>query len=555
MRSVSSGVPVEVEFAVQNYSPKAGFEIVAQGPTERSFIYKWGVRVRTIADPTACGWICLANQHCRSNETIHVLYGGKTSRVTKHLKNTHQITSSKPTLEDLRKRTRDEVVARIRAAAQTQESCERISLLLQTLLVVHNNLPFIMGEWEESQILRAVVTRDNFQAVINRRTITHSVIELYVSAKLALVRFIFDNRLRNVKSMTMVADFWTAKNPGTKFLGLRAYFITEEFELVSVLLGTRHFQPLYGERDSGIRGPFKRWIIQILSDFGLTISDFFGSTTDGGSDVQHMMNTNLKLSWEWCMPHLTNAATKAAFGMTSNVARSKNPEMLQLLKKVTRTVYQVRSVEIMGDLYEQLVRLLGVGKEKKLIDYKPHTQVVHANPFTEDVSELFTNIQATVPVTSSPQLLHENVIDAELERWFRDPSLLQPVENGLESALHFWMRQQKSATYRVLPSVARVVFACPASSAQIERDFGISGQMVTVQRCSLSPENIDMCSFLHRNREFIDVTQCSKLTAEEARDAVPLNVRVNLDPLTAMEMFESDWEHALVDSFSANAEL
>ncbi|KAE9270834.1 hypothetical protein PR003_g30700, partial [Phytophthora rubi] len=229
-----------------------------------------------------------------------------------------------------------------------------------------------MGEWEESRILRAIVTKDSFQAVVNRRTITHAVIELYVSAKRELIRFIIDNRIPGVKCLVMVADFWKAKSSGTKFLGLRLYFVTADFKLVSVLLGTRHFQPLYGERDGGIRGPFKRWIIQILADFGLTVADFFGATTDGGPDVQHMMTSNLMLSWEWCMPHLTNAATKAAFGMTSNVAKSKNPDMLQLLKKVTRTVYQVRTVEVMGDLYEQLVRLLGVGKEKKLFHYKPH---------------------------------------------------------------------------------------------------------------------------------------------------------------------------------------
>ncbi|GMF31022.1 unnamed protein product [Phytophthora fragariaefolia] len=362
------GIPAEVQHAVSNYQPKVGFELVVPG----SCIYKWGVRVRHVSDLTVCGWICLASEHCRSNKSVHLLYGGKTSRATKHLKEVHQVSSLKSSLEDTRKRTRDDIVGRIRAAAQTQESCERISLLLQTLLVVHNNLPFIMGEWEESWILRAVVTKDNFQAVVNRRTITHSVIELYVPAKRELTRFITDNRLPGVKSLVMVADFWTAKNPGTKFLGLRVYLITAEWELVSVLLGTRHFQPMYGERDGGIRGPFKRWILQILSDFGLTVADFFGSTTDGGPDVQHMMKSNLMLSWEWCMPHLTNAATKAAFGMTSNVARSKNPEMLQLLKKVTMTVYQVRSVEVMGDLYEQLVRHLGVGKEKKLMDYKQH---------------------------------------------------------------------------------------------------------------------------------------------------------------------------------------
>jgi hypothetical protein len=155
------------------------------------------------------------------------------------------------------------------------------------------------------------VTKQDFHAVINRLTITHSVVELYVSAKREMPRFMDGNRLKGVKSLVMVADFWTAKCPGTKFLGLRVYFVDEQWKLVSVLLGIRHIQHLYGERDGGIRGTFKRWILQTIGDFGLTIANFFGSTMDGGADVQHLMRSNLELSWERCMPHLTNATTKA----------------------------------------------------------------------------------------------------------------------------------------------------------------------------------------------------------------------------------------------------
>ncbi|KAG1684765.1 hypothetical protein DVH05_010546 [Phytophthora capsici] len=152
----------------------------------------------------------------------------------------------------------------------------------------------------------------------------------------------------------------------------------------------------------------------------------------------------------------------------------------------------------------------------------------------------------------APHLRQEKLIDEELERWFRDPALIQADGERPESVLQFWKRQHGLGTYRFLPSVVRIVFAVPVSSAQIERDFGVSGGMVMVQRYSLSPENIDMCSFINCNRKVIDVTQCSKLSQEEARQAVPSNVKLNLDPQTAMEMFESDWEHALINSFSAH---
>jgi hypothetical protein len=129
---------------------------------------------------------------------------------------------------------------------------------------------------------------------------------------------------------------------------------------------------MYDERDQGGREPFTRWINHLLQDFELSPSDFFGATTDGSADVKCMMESGLHLNWEWCWPHLTNAATKAAFGMTGDVERSKTPGMRKLLSKVTTSINQVRSVEVMGNLYAELISTLGFGKERKLVDYKPH---------------------------------------------------------------------------------------------------------------------------------------------------------------------------------------
>ncbi|KAF1788792.1 hypothetical protein GQ600_6600 [Phytophthora cactorum] len=96
----------------------------------------------------------------------------------------------------------------------------------------------------------------------------------------------------------MVVDFWTSKLQHEKYLGVRVYFIDVKFHLRSVLLGTRHFSPLYGERDQGIRGPFERWLISILRDFGRSFSDFFGATADSGPDVKWMMQSGLGLRWD-----------------------------------------------------------------------------------------------------------------------------------------------------------------------------------------------------------------------------------------------------------------
>jgi hypothetical protein len=139
-----------------------------------------------------------------------------------------------------------------------------------------------------------------------------------------------DNRVGLFKCLTMVVDFWSSKIQREKFLGIRVYFVDAKFRFRSVLLGTRHFPPLYGERDQGIRLPFERWLRSILNDFGLSPSDFFGSTTDSGPDVKWMMKTGLGLDWEWCIPHMVNVSTKMACGLTR---KPFNPE-----KDVTNSV-------------------------------------------------------------------------------------------------------------------------------------------------------------------------------------------------------------------------
>ena len=71
-----------------------------------------------------------------------------------------------------------------------------------------------------------------------------------------------------------------------KFLGMRIYFVDRDWKFNSVLLGVRYFNPLYGQRDAGIAGRFKMWIEMLLRDFDLSKANFYGATTDRGSDLR-----------------------------------------------------------------------------------------------------------------------------------------------------------------------------------------------------------------------------------------------------------------------------
>ncbi|ETP52443.1 hypothetical protein F442_02544 [Phytophthora nicotianae P10297] len=518
---------------------------------------------------------------------------------------------------------------------------------------------------------------------------------------------------------------------------------------------------MYGERSNGSRASFKRWITEILRDFGLSTNDFYGSTSDSGPDVKWMMTKGIGLQWEWCMPHLTKAAIKTAFGIASQRKASKNLPATDLVSRIASTTFAVRSNASMGSLFSELCEMVNAGATTQLIEHKEHrfmgfakvvrrllekwdqledwfqeridkairerksapepfriaddkmnllqlygllnpimalniksqkedtnqvdvllsvfrlrktildeTQPVkdkmraptdpplffyqvrdltrlvkstrallaksfHKNFFIRytdhariressfipevqmllhpslknqdvnlakivrlcneqliidpeqphlrmDEAAVARNIASVkeahlppgfeslssfieLPSLHPPQVfsedlmefaeeaaehverrnVHEARIDKEVERWFSDPSRLLTTTTKTESILQFWKRQQDENNYRLLPIAARVIYAIPASSAQIERDFGISGMLVTSYRTSIAKHNIDMCSFLNRNRQFVDVVNCPRLTDSELEQAVPANVLVPLASSQVNLPFAAQWEREM----------
>ncbi|KAG1708947.1 hypothetical protein DVH05_022578 [Phytophthora capsici] len=772
-------VPDFVTQAIQNYQPLPGFTVLPKRRGERSLILDWGVRVScTLDDKAYTGWICMGSRACQRENKIIQLFGN-TSKATKHLADVHRESSKKTLAETSRKRSRQQELQRIGNAIASADDSRRMTLLLETLRIVRNNLPFCFGENDESELLADLVIKEEFRATINRHTVCRAIVELYDASKGGATLYLDTNRLQNVPSLAMMVDFWSSKSqPGKKYLGLRVCLIDNQWDYQSILLGTRYFEPLYGERCEGYRAPFKRWIMELLQNFGLKLDDFFGATTDAGPDVKWMIRTGLSLEWTWCVSHLTNAATKTAFGIVAQRSASKNPVLTDLISRIVKTVYAIRSNEAMGSLFHELCQQLQLGGATQLLSYKEHrfmglTRVIRRIlqtwealelwfeerrakairarkdppqdfPLVDDkitllqllamldpitminiraqsesanqvevllslyslrmtvldetaglkdryrsaseppifyrVHELTPSVKTTRhllgaafqrnfivrytdrakmretsyipeaqmclhPVFKNPdkglakivrvcssqlvidpshphlrtdeQTIQRNVdkvkecvrkciisimlklveaeanthgrpgesaftgvesmltmaplppvayseeltdmfgehpgqvaqhsgqesrVEEEFDRWLADTlSLERNANDQTESILEFWKRQEDTNTYHFLPRVARILFAVPSSSAAIERDFGVSGMMVTSQRSSLSSHNIEMCAFLNRNRQFTDVTQCRVLSDEEYENAIPTSMLVDLEPNAGEQSMLADW--------------
>ena len=167
--------------------------------------------------------------------------------------------------------------------------------------------------------------------------------------------------------------------------------------------------------------------------------------------------------------------------------------------------------------------------------------------FSEDLMEMFqVPVQPAQREAQGREQVRERRIQEELDRWLNDSATLCRVDGKMETVLDFWRRQEQDKHYKYLPSVARIVFAVPVSSAQIERDFGVTGMTLTSQRVSIARHNLDMTAFLNRNRGFVDITQCAKIDASDVANHIPSNLIIDIQH---DEIF--DVERALAECFSA----
>lgn len=632
-------VPAVVEEAVAGFDADGSpFTLLPPTAKERSLIFKWGVRVKH-SDREDPGWICLGGLACRTEWTFYPLHSGKTSNATRHLKDVHGISSSKTEAETQRKRSREDLIEHLKASPMFAKDSKRLHRLLKTERIVFNNLPFQSEEYERSR---------------------------------------------------------------------------------------------------GLRRPFRRWLTQMLADFGIKTTDVFAAMSDAGADVKWMMSEGLALPWEWCIPHMLNVATKFAFGLDAT-DRSKNVEMRELVDTVHRMIRTVKKVEMMGSLFAALCAMEGKGKKKTLLTHHEHRFLAFAHvverllelwstlerwyqartekakkpvkPFplagkfdlfvqvlsvlksvvepckfcqsespvqvhallrlyllrmdtvnkTEplcdyrssrsnkrcfDVSQLdklvtktramladaldkrffkrytdtndrltspylfeihlflhpqfkrldntlvttvrFCNIQkGHSPETSSavaqmikmrvrgkvkqlmlaaaekdhasgvqpqpaadcssgfpddlvsffgevaePAYNPTNAIELRVEAEMQRRTTEDPVV--CNQILNYWRDQQTNFKY--LSQVARMVFGFPTSSAQIERDFGMCGRMVTSLRSSLSGTTVDMSSFLCANQDLVDLTQCDRVPADELSLHIPSHVLVG-----ELDDMEDEW--------------
>ncbi|TYZ57134.1 hypothetical protein PybrP1_002568 [[Pythium] brassicae (nom. inval.)] len=94
------------------------------------------------------------------------------------------------------------------------------------------------------------------------------------------------------------------------------------------------FDPAFGARSKANREPFKRWLIQMLRDFVLSVGNLVGAMSDSDSDVKWMMAKELNLQWEWRVAHMLNLEGKSHSNQLINFQAHRFLGLLRVVERI-----------------------------------------------------------------------------------------------------------------------------------------------------------------------------------------------------------------------------
>ena len=95
-----------------------------------------------------------------------------------------------------------------------------------------------------------------------------------------------------------------------------------------------------------------------MAEYGITLSNLAGGTTDSGPDVKamciHFLLANHRIWWDWCDCHLADKAAENAFGTSADPQKSKNKGARDVLKLVIKTAAKVNQSPTFKPKFEEL---------------------------------------------------------------------------------------------------------------------------------------------------------------------------------------------------------
>lgn len=299
----------------------------------------------------------MASEACRNNRKI--IYGSGENRSTtsnfqRHLETRHFINnpSSSKKLE-----ARDNFsieVEKFKSSVLFQEDQTFFAEIFWAFLTIICYIPFNFVEKVYPRIFFEIF--GGYIQKLSTKRLKHRIYEIYSSVHHEVCSAL--NGITKLKRIALSVDKWKCKTSNQNYIGIRIFFVNDEFQFNSFLLSIRHFSPSEHDRYSkknNLAFLLLRWVLQVLGEFGIEEYHLFSATTDAGSDIKSMILNNLGIAWEWCIAHLINRAVIFSFNS------SKLTNLIQIIKSI---INECSNTEILGNFFRSRTN------DKKLINFQ-----------------------------------------------------------------------------------------------------------------------------------------------------------------------------------------
>lgn len=362
------------ELSKQQY--ESGWRVNERLSELRSVSYHYGIAVVKHDDSSVQKWICLADDVCRTQaKNMENWYSHKnyTNAGRVHMRTKHGIESEKTRLEEDRKEVRDETYAYLTQSNLYNSHPTRFCLLLFTLYIILNCIPFNNCCKPVTRMFFALVCVLAMPENVSVKRVMHHMTEIYVYVlEQTKSRYRRLNAKTWIPIMSLNMDLWTSKKTHRKFFGVRVFYV-QNFKLMTELLAVREFNPSSEVKMSQTKQAelLEKWTVAVLLDFGLTVADFYSATTDAGSDVKCTIMKKLGLKWEWCPPHQLSCGVKGALVKVNRKgAPVEKFEIQILLEKMKASVRKIKEISKVGTLFHELQK--SANTKKAIKAFKSH---------------------------------------------------------------------------------------------------------------------------------------------------------------------------------------
>ena len=302
-----------------------------------SSLDKHGVRVRDVRldkegnEQPVLKWFCLvgdcangADGHCKTS----INFTEKTTNhASNHLKNAHQILSTKTASYEENVRRLNQVIQR--ASLGYKKDPSRFYFLNFGTWAALHNVPFAAFTGDAWNTIASHLPAGNGSSLLNL-DVRRAQVEQYVHLKGIVVAELNEakNRFRGLPFLCLNLDLYQNKISGDKYIGLRVSW-SWSGKLFSRNLSMRWYNPSFADKENvkDATELLYKWSMGVLAEFGIVEQEhIFTSSGDGGSDVKKLMQKSIKAMREWCISHLLNVAMVDAFGTNPHLKYCKNRE-------------------------------------------------------------------------------------------------------------------------------------------------------------------------------------------------------------------------------------